>query len=811
MSATLANASKPNPLPVLNTLSSDLDLNDPATATRISTLAEDLLRSTLLSSDPAHRSPPPTYTTLTTTSLDPWNSPTAWDANIQTLLTQTFHLPAFRHIQRPVINALLSSHDVFCTLPTGAGKSLIYQIAALARSGFSLIIMPTISLIMDQMQKLDTLGVPYFSTVTRGVNLNLSQSTQEVDALALFASEYRAGSRPIHLLFTTPERLSCSEVLRQFLDYANQQGQLQRFVIDEAHCVSKWGHEFRPDYLALQSLRSTYPKIPIVAFTATATRMVREDVMSILGMKDSIYFSSSLDRPNLRYSVLPKHSTSTDNPPQQLLRFLESHRDRTGIIYCTTTRTCDELSATLALHGHSVRCYHAKMEPQPREKALAAWLEGSAKIMVATIAFGMGVDKPDVRFVVHFNIPRSIENYIQESGRAGRDGLPAHCVLLYNTKDIEMHEFLMAKNDLTQPVIERCKHHLDLMQAYCETATSCRRRTLLLHFGEPFENSHCDGRCDVCARHLKPPLTDMFSHLLTFMNAFSADSRFSSGQDNNITVAALCKILKGSYSTPTSNSPPIPKNLEGFLSDYSLKDITTFVQSLLRNAYLHSFVRPLTSGLHITVGFSPQHFEVAQEWVISHRSAGKACYMIQLGSPPSYLSEFVFEPALQSQVIKPAQQNRPAPPSEQTTLKQTLPTDVNAPHLSTPSSQVNTQPLKLKPSSSSTTTTASSIGPYPHQQILQHTITRLHLLDQDLAIIKPTSNPLLTSSQIQAIAINYPTQHLHLANIPELCPIPSRLLEIETEIFAELRHIFSLLSLSVKSDLTPTNNGNSSH
>ncbi|MFW1677010.1 DNA helicase RecQ [Pontibacter sp. JAM-7] len=389
-------------------------------------------------------------------------------------LRDVFGYEAFRPPQDAVIATLMQGQDSLVVMPTGGGKSLCYQLPALLLPGTAIVVSPLIALMQDQVTALSQLGI-------RAGCLNSSLDQQQV-----FATEQQYRSGELDLLYVAPERLLQSKTLQLL-----QQGQVALFAIDEAHCVSQWGHDFRPEYLQLNQLREIFPQVPRIALTATADQRTRDEIHQRLGLQQAKDFIQGFDRPNIRYRIGQKNSAR-----QQLLRFIKAeHAQDTGIVYCLSRKRVDETAAWLCEQGFTALPYHAGLEPELRAYHQHRFLTEESIIMVATIAFGMGIDKPNVRFVAHLDLPKSIEAYYQETGRAGRDGLPADAWMVYGLQDVMFLRQMLAGSQApeSQKRIEQQK--LEAMLGLCEV-TSCRRQVLLGYFGED-EHSPC-GNCDTC-------------------------------------------------------------------------------------------------------------------------------------------------------------------------------------------------------------------------------------------------------------------------------------------------------------------------
>ena len=402
-------------------------------------------------------------------------TPTALD-----ILNRVFGYPEFRGHQADVIGHVSSGGDALVLMPTGGGKSLCFQIPALLRPGVGIVVSPLIALMQDQVDALLQAGI-------RAAFLNSSQ-----EFATMVDTERRLMRGDLDLIYVAPERL-LTERFIGLMDQLDERGLIALFAIDEAHCVSQWGHDFRPEYIQLSKLHERYPHIPRIALTATADELTRQEIIARLGLETAEVFVSSFDRPNIRYTVVER-----DNPRKQLLAFLADHRGEAGIVYCLSRRKVDETAIWLNEQCVSALPYHAGLTSEVRQRHQQRFLREDGVVMVATIAFGMGIDKPDVRFVAHFDLPKSPEAYYQETGRAGRDGEPSEAWMTYGLNDVVIHRQMIEESPspVEQKRVERQK--LDAMLAYCESA-QCRRVVLLNYFGE---NAVPCGNCDVC---IDPP------------------------------------------------------------------------------------------------------------------------------------------------------------------------------------------------------------------------------------------------------------------------------------------------------------------
>ncbi|WP_374480159.1 DNA helicase RecQ [Zoogloea sp.] len=396
-------------------------------------------------------------------------------------LFHVFGYTQFRGPQEDIVEHVAAGGDALVLMPTGGGKSLCYQIPALLRPGVAIVVSPLIALMQDQVSALKEVGA-----AADFLNSSLSfERAMEIERAML------AGA--LDLLYVAPERLVTPRFL-DLLDHLHESGQLALFAIDEAHCVSQWGHDFRPEYLQLSILPERYPQVPRIALTATADAQTRREIAERLRLTDAREFVSSFDRPNIRYTIVPK-----DNPRAQLLAFLkDGHMDEAGIVYCSSRKKVDETAAWLQEKGITALPYHAGMGPEERALNQDRFLREDGIVMVATVAFGMGIDKPDVRFVAHLDLPRSIEGYYQETGRAGRDGQAAEAWMAYSVADLVQQRRFIDQGEAGDEVKRVATAKLDALLGLCET-TGCRRQRLLGYFDEAAEPC---GNCDTC---LNPP------------------------------------------------------------------------------------------------------------------------------------------------------------------------------------------------------------------------------------------------------------------------------------------------------------------
>ena len=474
------------------------------------------------------------------------------------LLKQVFGYDRFRPLQREIIQASLAGRDALAVLPTGAGKSLCFQLPALARSGpgLTIVVSPLIALMKDQVDQLTAAGV---SATFMNSTLGAEESKRRFRGL--YSGEYK-------LLYVAPERLMLDGFTERLKEWP-----VRLIAVDEAHCISEWGHDFRPEYRQLAKLRTLLPAVPVMGLTATATPRVRDDIVKHLALRDPALFVASFNRPNLTYRVETK-----DQPLKQLLAFLKERPRDAGIIYCASRKQTEKLADSLAGHNIPARAYHAGLDAEDRTRNQDAFLRDEVRIVCATIAFGMGINKPNVRFVVHYDLPKNVEGYYQETGRAGRDGLPADCLLLYSAGDAaKQRHFIDEITDEAEKA--RARRQLRQMLDYADNP-ACRRVELMRYFGETFQACDC-GACDNCLSPLETyDATVPAQKLLSCVYRIRAASGFDMG------LKHVVDVLRGHANEKTERLAHDKLSTWGIGADKTEHEWMHLGRELLRLGYV---------------------------------------------------------------------------------------------------------------------------------------------------------------------------------------------------------------------------------
>ena len=474
------------------------------------------------------------------------------------ILSRVFGYDAFRGEQAAIIDQVASGGDAVVLMPTGGGKSLCYQIPALLREGTGIVVSPLIALMADQVAALEGVGI-------RAAYLNSSLEAHEAQAV-----EQQLLAGELDLLYMAPERLVLPRTVQLL-----QRAQLALFAIDEAHCVSQWGHDFRPDYLGLSMLAEAFPAVPRIALTATATEATHRELTERLQLQQARHFVSSFDRPGIQYRIEPKAS-----PREQLLRLITAeHEGDSGIVYCLSRKSVETTAQWLADRGIPALPYHAGLPPEVRQDHQERFLRADGLIMVATIAFGMGIDKPDVRFVAHLDLPKSIEGYYQETGRAGRDGLPSTAWMAYGLGDVVSQRKFIEGGEGSEQFKRNARAHLDAMLALCETV-DCRRVQLLRYFGQ--DSSPC-GNCDTC---LNPPQT--WDATVAAQKLLSAVIRLERERGQRFGSGQVIDVLLGRENERSASSRHHELSVWGIGEELTEKEWRTAIRQLLARGILEA-------------------------------------------------------------------------------------------------------------------------------------------------------------------------------------------------------------------------------
>ncbi|XP_074270331.1 ATP-dependent DNA helicase Q-like 2 [Silene latifolia] len=456
------------------------------------------------------------------TSVEDWSGSFGWDSRADDLRLNIFGISSYRANQQEIVNAVMSGRDVLVIMAAGGGKSLCYQLPAILRDGIALIVSPLLSLIQDQVMGLTALGIPSYMLT--------STTSKETEKFIYKALEKNEGD--LKILYVTPEKISKSKRFMSKLEKCHHAGRLSLIAIDEAHCCSQWGHDFRPDYKNLGILKTQFPTVPIIALTATATKKVQLDLMEMLRIPKCVKFVSSVNRPNLFYMVREKSSVAKV-VVDEIAEFIKGSypNSESGIVYCFSRKECEQVAKELRERGIKADYYHADMDVKDRENVHSRWSNGKLQVIVGTVAFGMGINKPDVRFVIHHSLSKSMETYYQESGRAGRDGLPAECLLYYRPADVPRQSSMVFYEN------SGLQNLYDIVR-YCQSRTVCRRAAFFRHFAEPLQD--CNGMCDNCVSSLEMEEIDVSGHAKAMINLIQSVQE----NDQRVTMLQLVDKMK---------------------------------------------------------------------------------------------------------------------------------------------------------------------------------------------------------------------------------------------------------------------------
>lgn len=535
-----------------------------------------------------------------------------WSKDVKSAMRDRFHLKGFRPNQLEAINATLSGKDAFVLMPTGGGKSLCYQLPAIVRSGrtqgVTVVISPLLSLMQDQVDHLGRLKI-------QALSLN-GEAGPEHRQLVLGALKEHDPQKFCELLYITPEMINKSTIVVNALRDLHKRKKLARIVIDEAHCVSQWGHDFRPDYKALGDIRRQFTGVPVIALTATATENVKVDVMHNLNLRECETFTQSFNRPNLFYKVLQK-GKAKETLESIASTINERYNGQSGIVYCLSKKNCENVAAALK-NQYSIKThhYHAGMQPEERREVQKAWQAGHYKVIVATIAFGMGIDKADVRFVIHHTIPISLEGYYQETGRAGRDGKLSGCFLYYGYQDTIALKRMIDEGEGSFEQRERQMHMLRKMIQFCENKSDCRRVQVLGYFSETFSKENCDASCDNCKS------TSVFQDQDFSHYAQKALKMVEKIENNGVTILYCMDLFRGASSKKASDLEHdlLPEYAAG--SDLDRSDVERLFYRLLTENALKEENKTNSAGFPTQyIKVSSPHHKQDYNWLT--RPAGK--------------------------------------------------------------------------------------------------------------------------------------------------------------------------------------------
>lgn len=501
-------------------------------------------------------------------SVKNWSEIFEWDSRADDIRFNVFGISSYRVNQREIINAIMSGRDVLVIMAAGGGKSLCYQLPAVLRNGVSLVVSPLLSLIQDQVMSLAALGIPSFM---------LTSTTSKEDEKFIYKA-LEKGEGELKILYVTPEKISKSKRFMSKLEKCHHAGRLSLISIDEAHCCSQWGHDFRPDYKNLGILKTQFPDVPLIALTATATKKVQDDLIEMLHIPKCMKFMSTVNRPNLFYMVREKSSVGR-LVVDGIAEYIQTSypNNESGIVYCFSRKECEQVAKELRDRGISADYYHADMDVNSREKVHMRWSKSKLQVIVGTVAFGMGINKPDVRFVIHHSLSKSMETYYQESGRAGRDGLPSECLLYFRPADVPRQSSMVFYEN------SGLQNLYDIVR-YCLSKTQCRRGAFFRHFTESLQD--CNGMCDNCAFSSEVKELDVSGHAKLMVSLLQDTQE----NDQRLTMLQLVDKMK------IKN-----KNISPQLKKEELEQlvIQLIVDHVLKEEFQHT---AYTTNAYVTLG-----------------------------------------------------------------------------------------------------------------------------------------------------------------------------------------------------------------
>ncbi|CAA7395540.1 unnamed protein product [Spirodela intermedia] len=506
--------------------------------------------------------------------VEDWSGSFEWDSRADDIKLNIFGISKYRANQREIVNAVMSGRDVLVIMAAGGGKSLCYQLPAVLREGVALVVSPLLSLIQDQVMALTAIGIHACM---------LTSTTSKENERSVYKT-LEKGEGNLKILYVTPEKISKSKRFMSKLEKCNHAGRLSLISIDEAHCCSQWGHDFRPDYKNLGILKTQFPKVPLIALTATATQKVQLDLMEMLHIPKCVKFLSTINRPNLFYKVSGKSSVGKV-VIDEIAEFIQSSypNKESGIVYCFSRKECEQVAKELRERGILADYYHADMHDGARERVHTRWSSNKLQVIVGTVAFGMGINKPDVRFVIHHSLSKSMETYYQESGRAGRDGLPSDCVLYYRPADVSRQSSMVFYEN------SGLQNLYDIVR-YCQSRRSCRRNAFFHHFGEPLKD--CNGMCDNCANGNEAKEIDCTYHAKVIVSLLQE----MQGNDQRTTILQLVDKVKAKIKELGASGQKTPELRK---EDLEQVIVQLIVDHVLREEFQHT---AYATNAYVTLG-----------------------------------------------------------------------------------------------------------------------------------------------------------------------------------------------------------------